>query len=248
MIEEVTGLSFLAQHLKSSDLVTEEQLILLKSHLSRLLQQEPMQHVLGYEIFCGLQFDVNKNVLIPRPETEDLVRWIVASEPTAKNILDIGTGSGCIAISLKHFLPNANVTGVDVSLLAIETATSNALKNKLYIHFSLLDILENEIESTFDVIVSNPPYVGFDEKALMFPNVLEYEPALALFSQHPVHFYDVIAHKATSSLVKGGKLYFEINEFYADEIMALMTKYGYSDIELKLDFAEKKRMIRAVWN
>jgi release factor glutamine methyltransferase len=248
LVEEVTGLSFLAQHLKASEILTEAQQRTLKSHLYRLLQDEPMQHVLGYEFFCGLQFEVNKNVLIPRPETEDLVRWIVASEPTAKKILDIGTGSGCIAISLKHFLPNADVRGVDVSLLAIEMAKSNALKNKLDVYFSLLDILANEVEGTFDVIVSNPPYVGFDEKELMFPNVLKYEPALALFSQHPIHFYDVIAHKATSSLVKGGKLYFEINEFYADEIMALLTKCGYEDIELKLDFAEKKRMIRAVWN
>lgn len=247
MVEEVTGLSFLSQHIKANDLVSEEQRNLLKSHLARLLQQEPMQHVLGYELFCGLQFDVNKNVLIPRPETEDLVRWIAACEPGAKNILDIGTGSGCIAISLKYLLPTANVVGVDVSPEAIEIAKSNALKNKLEVSFDLLDILQNPIQGNFDVIVSNPPYVGYDEKEMMFPNVLEFEPALALFSQQPIHFYDVIAQKAQSSLIKGGKLYFEINEFYADEIMALLVGQGYTDVELKLDFAEKKRMVRAVW-
>jgi release factor glutamine methyltransferase len=246
IVEEVTGLSFISQYVNANQAISDSHTATLKSHLARLLLHEPMQHVLGYELFCGLRFDVNKNVLIPRPETEDLVRWIVDEEPGAASILDIGTGSGCIAISLKKLLPNANVKGLDVSAKAIATATENAKTNQVEADFSVLDILENEIVESYQVIVSNPPYIGYEEKNMMSPNVLNYEPSIALFSEDPLLFYRVIAQKAKSSLVKGGKLFFEINEFYAEETIALLKDQGYTDIQLKLDFAEKNRMVRAV--
>ena len=247
VIEEVTGLSFFDQQLKSNLLLEATQLDLLKSHLSRLLLHEPMQHVLGYEVFCGLHFLVNKEVLIPRPETEDLVRWIVEQEPAAAAILDIGTGSGCIAISLKHFLPKAKVDGLDVSEKAIAVASENAKINQIEVGFEVVDILENNIEKSYQIIVSNPPYIGFEEKELMSANVLNYEPSLALFSEDPLLFYRVIAEKAKSSLVSGGRLYFEINEFYAIQIEEILQVMGYKNIEIKLDFVGKMRMIRAVW-
>lgn len=246
VIQEVTGWNQLDIALHHQAEITKENH--LQEILQRLMTHEPMQHILGYEIFCGLKFIVNPDVLIPRPETEDLVRWIVEIEKNPKKILDIGTGSGCIAISLKHFLPKTAVVAVEVSKEALAIAQQNAALNKLAVNFILQDITQEEINDKFDIIVSNPPYVGFDEKHEMFENVLRYEPHLALFAKDPLFFYDVISEKAKTSLNSGGKLYFECNEYYTDKIADLLRHKGYSEVTIKKDFAEKDRMISAKWH
>ncbi len=248
IVQEVTGWNQLdiALHHQSEVEIEKENLIL--AILKRLMTHEPMQYILGYEIFCGLKFIVNPDVLIPRPETEDLVRWIVEIEKNPKKILDIGTGSGCIAIALKYFLPKSEVFAVEVSKDALVVAQQNATLNKLTVTFELQDIIWEEITSKFDIIVSNPPYVGLDEKHEMFKNVLAYEPHLALFAKDPLFFYDVISEIAKTALEPNGKIYFECNEYYTDKIALLLKNKGYQEIAIKKDFAEKDRMISAKWH
>lgn len=223
---------------------------LLRHDLRQLVNGTPYQHVVGFTIFYGRKFLTNKHALIPRPETEELVDWIVKeNEVSMPMILDIGTGTGCIPISLKGEIPNASCTGIDVSEEALKVAKNNASKNEMTVKFSKLDILKEDLpEKAFDIIVSNPPYIPNADKAIMYKNVLDYEPGIALFvnDESPLVFYQAIAEKGTHSLKKGGKLYFEIHENFGKEVCGLLSSLGYSNIDLRKDLQGKDRMVRGI--
>ena len=228
---------------------TETDVLYWDSIVEQLLQEIPIQYLLGTTSFFGMDFEVNTNVLIPRPETEELVAWIL--EKYSKNrhpisILDIGTGSGCIAIALAKNLPNAKVAALDVSELALKTAKQNADRNAVSVTFLQKNILEtNNFEETFDIIVSNPPYVRNSEKVEIKKNVLEHEPHLALFvdDNDALLFYRKIAVLAQKSLNKNGELYFEINQYLGKEMIALLEELGYKDIVLRQDIYGNDRML-----
>ena len=221
------------------------------SLLAQLKKEVPIQYLLGKTNFYGLDFEVNENVLIPRPETEELVEWIInenSKTDKAKTIkiLDIGTGSGCIAISLAKNIPNAQVYAMDISKKAIETAKRNAMNNKTDVTFILQDVLNTEVlKCTFDIIVSNPPYVRNLEKEEIKKNVLDYEPHLALFVEDndALIFYRKIAALAQNNLLEDGQLYFEINQYLGDEMKDLLEKMNFKSIELRKDIYDNDRMI-----
>jgi release factor glutamine methyltransferase len=231
-----------------------EQVALFESIRTRLLATEPLQYVLGQADFFGLKFKVNPNVLIPRPETEELVDWVLdtfVGLPQGEfSFLDIGTGSGCIPISIKKKRPADEVWGLDVSPGALEVATENAQLNQTELEFKLLDVLIEQnwaILPTFDAIVSNPPYIPHREKNLMPTSVLDHEPGLALFvsDDDPLVFYRKIARLAVQKLRTRGQLFFECNEFNAQQVTAHLAELGYRKIELRQDLSGKDRMIRA---
>lgn len=214
----------------------------------RLERQEPVQYILGQADFYGRMFVVNKHVLIPRPETEELCQWIVPS----KKILDIGTGSGCIAITLAAEMPEAEVTAWDISEEALKVAEENAKRTDVHVKFEQVDILHLpssilHLTSAFDLIVSNPPYICNKERETMETNVLEHEPHTALFvpDDNPLLFYRAIAQYGQTALKEGGWLYFEINPLYAEALHEMLSKMSYHDIEIKEDQYGKQRMIRA---
>lgn len=223
---------------------------MLDDAIVRLKRAEPIQYILGETEFCELTFKVNPSVLIPRPETSELVRWIAAENSARENsILDIGTGSGCIAISLAKMMPQATVTAWDISPEAIETAERNNKLNGTSVTFARQDIFAAEGEGAkYDIIVSNPPYIKENEKEKMQRNVLDWEPCIALFvpNNDPLLFYRQIALKGTQLLKNGGRLYFEINREHGEETCNMLTQYGYTAIELRKDFADNDRMIRAI--
>ena len=217
----------------------------------RLLQQEPVQYILGQADFYGLKFKVSSDVLIPRPETEELVYWILETnqsiEPT---ILDIGTGSGCIPITLKKKLPKAIISGLDVSENALKIARENGVLNEVVLFFIQLDILQKSAWDDlpdYDIIISNPPYIPHSESDLMPTWVKDYEPALALFVEHPdpLLFYRMIADFAASHLTSKGYLFFETNEFNASEVALLLEEKAFQDVVIQKDMSGKERMIRA---
>ncbi|WP_125723357.1 peptide chain release factor N(5)-glutamine methyltransferase [Flavobacterium ustbae] len=230
----------------------ENDFVIWDELLKQLKKEVPIQYLLGKTHFYGLDFEVNENVLIPRPETEELVEWIInenASPDKNKKIkiLDIGTGTGCIAISLAKNLPNAEVFGIDVSKKAIETAKRNAITNNVDVTFMLLNILEaEEFTCQFDIIVSNPPYVRNLEKVEIKKNVLDYEPHLALFVEDndPLIFYRKIASLAQNGLKEKGKLYFEINQYLGKEMIELLENMNFAEIELRKDIYDNDRMIK----
>lgn len=230
---------------------SESDFVVWDSFLAQLKKEVPIQYLLGKTHFYGLDFEVNENVLIPRPETEELVEWIIKENSkidTSKKIkiLDIGTGSGCIAISLAKNIPNAEVYGIDVSKKAIETAKRNAINNKTGVTFMLQNILETEaLKFDFDIIVSNPPYVRNLEKEEIKKNVLDYEPHLALFvdDNDALIFYRKIADLAQNNLLENGQLYFEINQYLGDETRELLEKMDFKNIELRRDIYDNDRMI-----
>ena len=215
--------------------------------LDRLKKHEPIQYVLGKVTFMDLEFKVNSSVLIPRPETEELVNIILKNELGDKTILDIGSGSGCIAISLAKYSPKANVTALDVSKDAIELSQRNAKENDVNLEFIVADIFSYKSDKKYDIIVSNPPYVLESQRKHMSKNVLDYEPELALFVKNDdsLKFYKAILDFAKNSLNENGKIYFEINENYKDEIMKLVNNYSYSNVDCKLDVFGKYRFIIA---
>ena len=218
--------------------------------LLRLKKQEPIQYILGCTAFYGLTFTVNEHTLIPRPETEELVDWVLSNlhdQDSMLDILDIGTGSGCIAISLAKNIPTARVSGLDISEKTLEVAQENAVKNQVLVSFCKKDILETTaLKNKYDVMVSNPPYVRQLEKKAMNANVLDYEPGLALFvpNEDPLLFYRKIAQLAMVSLQTRGWLYFEINEYLSKEMDVLLKDIGFANIEIKKDFREVPRMIK----
>ena len=220
--------------------------------LSQLKQERPIQYILGKAHFCELVFRVDENVLIPRPETEELVYWIINEIGTGNSleeikILDIGTGSGCIAISLAKNLPNAKVYALDISKKALQMAEQNAKANDVDIVFMEADILSVEsFKYKFDVIVSNPPYVRELEKLEMKNNVVGHEPGLALFvsDQDPLVFYKEITRFALSHLKKNGVLFFEINQYLGEEMKQLLEAENFSEIELRKDMFGNDRMLK----
>jgi release factor glutamine methyltransferase len=218
--------------------------------LNELKKEVPIQYLLGKTNFYGLDFEVNENVLIPRPETEELVEWIINENKEVKSkkikVLDIGTGSGCIAISLAKNLPNAEVYGIDVSKKAIETAKRNAINNNVDVTFMYQNILDTDVLTcNFDIIVSNPPYVRNLEKEEIKKNVLDYEPHLALFvdDNDALIFYRKIAALAKSGLKDKGQLFFEINQYLGNEMTDLLEKMDFKNIELRKDIYDNDRMI-----
>lgn len=228
-------------------ILTQPQQQGLTQMLERLKTNEPVQYVLGGADFFGLKFMVNSSVLIPRPETEELVGWILqeADATAALNILDIGTGSGCIPILLAIKLPKANVEGVDVSDDALNVAKQNNKWYKTNVNFYRLNILEETLSKPYDVIVSNPPYIPEQERSSLENNVVQFEPHLALFSydEDGLTFYKRIAQVAFASLEAGGKLFFEIHKDKAEAVKQLMQLSGFTDIEIRKDLSGHDRMI-----
>ena len=226
----------------------------LQLMLKRLADGEPLQYVVGTEWFMDMPFSVCRDVLIPRPETEELVRLIVGRcKRPSPRIVDVGTGSGCIAVSLAKLIDGAQVTAVDVSASAIEVARRNAEQNSAQVEFVRADILvDNQlfVPSSLDIVVSNPPYVTETDKNQMSRNVLDFEPHLALFvpDADPLLFYRRIAELAQQWLKSGGMLFFEINERFGTETVQLLENMRFDNVELHRDFYEKNRMVSAVWN
>ncbi len=223
----------------------------LKLALIELKKERPLQYILGTAYFLDLELEVNAAVLIPRPETEELVHWILSGEEKQNplKILDIGTGSGCIAISLKKAAQQWNVAALDVSEQALEVAGRNASKNQTPIQFHLEDILvKKQWLTPLDVIVSNPPYVVPSEKAQMLANVLENEPDLALFvpEEEPLLFYKRIIEFAEQNLKPSGALYFEINPIFVDELVTFFKKFTFESVEVRNDYLNRPRMIKAI--
>ena len=249
---EMIGIPQMTFFLKDDVTLKAEQEAMLFDTIERLKKHEPIQYIQGYSDFCGLRFKVTPATLIPRPETSELVEWIAADHSgKAASILDIGTGSGCIAISLAHKLPESKVTAWDISNDALAVATENSRNNSTKVTFEQVDILSYEPKSAqFDIIVSNPPYIKENEKSAMHSNVLDWEPHTALFvpDSDPLLFYLTIAKKGLTLLKSGGTLYFEINRAYGAETIKMLADYGYTNIELRKDFADNDRMIKAVKN
>lgn len=249
IFEKLKGYSRTQLILSNSEILEEKDLDELKQIVARLKQFEPIQYILGSTEFYNLPFYCNQGVLIPRPETEELVDWIIrennANKPT---ILDIGTGTGCIAISLQKNIENSIVYACDISPVCIETSRKNASLNNasiIVISFDILSETPDFASPELDIIVSNPPYVLEKEKNLMERNVLDYEPELALFvaDAQPLLFYDKIADFAKVKLKNNGKLYFEINEAFGSECAEMLGAKGFSEIILKKDINGKDRMI-----
>jgi len=253
-LTEVTGLSRASLRAFTETELNVVQSERLLTFLDELKTGKPIQYILGHTEFYGLPFEVNPSVLIPRPETEELVEWILQTIPrnSGYNILDMGTGSGCIPIVLKSKLTDSKLFAIDISPTALETAQRNAAVNKVDIKFIEEDILNLKTPEItgqkYNVIVSNPPYVTNTDKLQMHRNVTDFEPHTALFvpDHDPLLFYNAIAQFATNQLVKGGYLFFEINESYGAETVDMLTEKGFQRIEMRQDIAGKDRMIRAI--
>ena len=217
---ELLGVSQMAFYLKDDIPLTAEQETQLQNAIERLKKQEPIQYILGYSDFCGLRFKVTPATLIPRPETSELVEWIASEATGHESILDIGTGSGCIAVSLAHKLPQSKVTAWDISPDALAVATENSKANGCAVEFEEVDILTYKpTGKQFDIIVSNPPYIADSERSAMEDNVLKYEPHTALFvpDSDPLRFYRAITLYAAKALKPKGRIYFEINSRFGKE-------------------------------
>jgi release factor glutamine methyltransferase len=251
IIENKLAIQIVAFFTQQDKLLTDEELVWFKDVTRRLKNEEPIQYILGETSFFGYSFNVNENVLIPRPETEELVEWIIKSvenKDVEISILDIGTGSGCIPISLKKELPNIKITGFDISSEALTVAQANSKLNNADVSFQKVDILSTvEIKENFDIIVSNPPYVRELEKKEIKNNVLNNEPHLALFvsDDNPLLFYNRIADVAKINLNKNGLLFFEINQYLGPETKQMLEIKGFKNVELKKDLFGNNRMIKA---
>ena len=234
--------------LVGEELINKEQLDMFSKVIIRLLNEEPIQYILNTTSFYGLDFICTPSALIPRPETEELVDWILKSEKNKISILDIGTGTGCIPISLAKNNTDYTVSALDISDVALELAKDNAQKNEVDISFISADILSYTSDKRYDLIVSNPPYVRNLEKIKIQNNVLNFEPPLALFvdDDDPLVFYRAILEFAKSNLSEKGSVYFEINENLFNEMESLLASYRFSEIELKKDVFGKYRFIRGL--
>ena len=250
LIEEVTGWDALHQNIHKNDALEQSHTDQLTQYVEKLLTGKPLQYIIGKAWFMGKAVMVNEAVLIPRPETEELVEWIVEYAQIINkplSILDIGTGSGCIPISLKQAIPNASITAIDISKEALAVAQQNAAAHNTNIEWIELDILQTkQLKDQYDIIVSNPPYIPLREKPNMQPQVIDHEPAIALFvpDQYPLIFYSKIAHIGKSALKPNGQLFFEIHYDQGEAIMALLNEMGYH-AELRQDIYGKDRMVRA---
>jgi release factor glutamine methyltransferase len=257
VLEEITDMSRAKIKAFPEDDVPGEPAEKIQGILEELKTGRPVQYILGNTEFYGLNFLVNPATLIPRPETEELVEWVIESQKLKVksqkpfSILDIGTGSGCIAISLKKNLPDTKVTAIDISPEALHTAKQNAVINDVEVEFIHDDILNTKYEikhSKFEVIISNPPYVTLIDKAQMHQNVTGFEPHTALFvpENDPLIFYNAIADFAVKRLSENGLLFFEINENFGKETVDILTDKGFTNIELRQDMSDRDRMVKAV--
>lgn len=249
-LEYLTSISKIEYILQKEEEISEEKLIELKFILQELTKNKPIQYITKNAYFYGLNFYVNDKVLIPRQETNELVDWVLMSVTHSKpiKILDIGTGSGCIAITLKKNLPLSEVFAIDISNDAIQVAQKNANDNEVEINFLQKNILEiNDLKSNFDIIISNPPYVRELEKLEMAPNVLDNEPHLALFvpDNNPLLFYEKITEIALKNLTEDGMLFFEINQYLSAETKKMIENKGFKNVTLRKDLQENYRMILA---
>ncbi|MEZ4808790.1 MAG: peptide chain release factor N(5)-glutamine methyltransferase [Allomuricauda sp.] len=274
-VQHYLGLERFALVLRPNQTVTKEGEQPLFETLAQLKQEKPIQYILGTAHFMDFELTVNEHVLIPRPETEELVRWIIddvkkkgwdernlksardmgkenfTKDPSPLTLLDIGTGSGCIAIALAKNFPNAKIYALDVSKDALGVAQKNAKRNQVDITFIQQDILNSELKLglglELDIIVSNPPYVRESEKKGMRRNVKAYEPAKALFvpDRDPLKFYRAIVQLAKISLKERGRLYLEINQYFGKETKALLEAHNFSEIELRKDIFGNDRMLKA---
>lgn len=268
VIEHITGLDRTARLVKNNFIMSAEQSASLDHILARLKQQEPVQYVIGKCWFYDLELYVNKTVLIPRPETEELVDWVVkdvkaagkdvferkpleADQTTSLKLLDVGTGSGCIALALKKAMPMAEVWGCDISEEALVVARRNGSVLDIRVDFQGVDFLDPAQQKslpTVDILVSNPPYVPLSDKDTMRPNVVEHEPHTALFvpNNDPLVFYRALALFGKHKLYDHGTMYLEIHEDLADDVKGLFHDEGYIDIEIRKDMQEKDRMVKVV--
>ena len=250
LLVEVFGFSTLELYGGKAKEFSEKHRSVLTEMIRRLQKNEPIQYIIGIENFGGLTFEVNTNVLIPRPETQELVSWIIEDYQSDESIriLDIGTGSGCIPISLAKQLSKVEVESWDISEGALEVASRNCERNGVKVLLRQKDVLKATPEGNlYDVIVSNPPYITNKEKVEMESNVLDWEPSLALFvpDEDPLLFYRKIAQLGCDMLKEGGSLYFEINRAYGEETILMLKELGYAQIELKKDSWGNDRMIKA---
>jgi release factor glutamine methyltransferase len=245
-IEKILGYSKSDCIIHSNQELTNDNIISFKNIISDLKKNIPIQYILGEAHFYDLKFKVNSSTLIPRGETEELVQYILLHDFIS--VLEIGTGSGCIAVSIAKN-SNSKITAIDNSLEALEIAKSNAILNSVKINFVLSDIFNFSDTKKYDLIVSNPPYVLESEKKIMDKNVLDYEPHNALFvaDNDPLVYYKEIAKIATNNLNKNGLLFFEINENYSKQIIELLSNLNFVDIELKKDINGRDRIIKSVF-
>ena len=250
LVEKVFDLTSTQLMLNGQIEISDKNLAYLERSIERLLKNEPIQHILGEAEFYGRKFKVNGDVLIPRQETEELIRLIVNdNELEAPEILDIGTGSGCIACSLALEINNAHVQALDISDEALITAQRNADLLHAEVSFLKLDIINESIPfKELDIIVSNPPYVLDSERSLMHKNVIDYDPYLALFvsDNDPLSFYKTIGNKSRQSLKSGGKLYFEINEKFGAEVAQILKELAYQQVKIHQDLNGKDRFVTGI--
>jgi release factor glutamine methyltransferase len=250
IIEEVTGWDALHQNIHKNDALETSQIEQLDHYVEQLLTGKPLQYIIQKAWFLGKAYFVNEAVLIPRPETEELVEWIIEYAQIINkplSILDIGTGSGCIPISLKLAIPNAHITAIDISKEALAIAEQNAASYHTEIEWIAQDILQTkQLKDRYDIMVSNPPYIPLREKVVMQKQVADHEPEIALFvpDQFPLIFYSKIAHIGKSALKPNGQLFFEIHYDQGEAIIALLNEMGYH-AELRQDIFGKDRMVRA---
>ncbi|NNJ89815.1 MAG: peptide chain release factor N(5)-glutamine methyltransferase [Eudoraea sp.] len=251
-VESYLGLPRFHLAIQPQWIITKEEESLFFEGLAALKLGRPIQYVLGTTSFLELTLRVNEHVLIPRPETEELVRWILKDHEGSRSkikILDIGTGSGCIAIALAKYLPLAEVEAIDISEEALVVAKQNATKNEVTVLFKQADVRDIDIpQKEYDIIVSNPPYVLESEKVSMENHVKNAEPSRALFvpDKHPLLFYEYLAIVAQKALKKGGELYLEINQLYGKEVSDLLKEHGINDIEIRQDLHGKDRFIKGI--
>mgnify|MGYP003786842885 CR=1 FL=1 len=253
ILQHITQKSLIDILINKNTILSEKEQKKTQMIVKRLLKEEPLQYILGETEFFSLPFYVDSSTLIPRPETEELVEWILESEAEENlSYLDIGTGSACVIVSLAKKRPFSSFTAIDISEKALEVAKKNAERHLVTVDFIQLDILKKDIclERKFDVIVSNPPYVCESEKKEMKNNVLNYEPHLALFveDKEPLLFYEAIAEFSRLHLSQGGSLYFEINRRFYKEVSSILKAKGFSKIEKKVDVFGNDRMVKARWD
>tara|TARA_B100000242_G_scaffold294177_2_gene275286 strand:- start:918 stop:1775 length:858 start_codon:yes stop_codon:yes gene_type:complete len=248
LIENFLGISKINYLVDKEHVMLDSEILILNQKINQLKLNEPLQYVIGNKKIFGINFKLNDSALIPRPETEELCSWILSHQLNNIKILDIGTGSGLIALVLKRHIKNSIVDGWDNSIKALNLAKSNAKKNNINVNFKLNDICKKYIpKNEYDLIVSNPPYISYDDYNKIHERVKKYEPNNAIFvdDNDILIFYKIIIKKASISLRKNGYVFFECNEKNIEDVFNILKNYRFKNIEIKKDFGGKKRMIKA---